>query len=275
MSKRKTKFSERFPEDSLHNKITLQEFLKLKDNSDCLTKAINTSEEGKEVLETIKNLKAAVEDRITILATEKLKSEVNHLEKPNTNQPEKIDYVKIYKEFLKIKSFKDIPHQDVSDNSQERDVKAKLFFAKNKKNFYFNVYILDVEGDETVRADLSYEKKKLWDLSYEDCYDRFEGSFNKENCELVIKEAKLDEIDKREFELIIIDLSRAIIKVLEDKYGKEDEFGVGFGVTKSKLFDLFKKSMKDANTDSDSDGYSDEEDFEEDDFEDDDFEDDD
>ena len=53
------------------------------------------------------------------------------------------------------------------------------------------------DGDDNVKASLYYDDKILWEID-EDC-----SHYNNENCEMLIRVAQLNEIDKREFEFII------------------------------------------------------------------------
>lgn len=57
----------------------------------------------------------------------------------------------------------------------------------------------------------------------------------------MIKELKLDQFDKREFEIIIFDITMGILTLLEEKHGDDDEFDLGFGVDKKTLQEAFQK----------------------------------
>lgn len=256
MPKKKIKFSERFPEDSLNRKISLQHFLMLKDYKKDFTKEITSIEQGNEVIKTIQSLKEAVNDQITILKTQQIKSNLEE-QKTNKNESEKTDYIEIYKEFLKIKNFKDFPNQEINYNMQERDVKAKLLFSKSKKIFEFKVFIRDTEGDQSISADLSYNGKTLWEY---DSQENEEGSFYEENCKSFIEDANLNEIDNRKFQFIVIDVSLSILEVLADKYGEKDDYGMGWGVDEEILQTIFKIEEKSRSKRTRKDTETDEED---------------
>lgn len=250
MSNNKKKFSEKFPEDLFTSKISLQEFIKLKDNKDEFLKEIKTINEGNDVLDNLKEIKKAVQNRVLDLKTEQALAKIarkdfnnkkikkkNNRKKNNNNEID--DYENLYKHYFKVKKFRDIPNQDHSDNSCERDVDALLICLKDKNlKIHFLSRILDTEGDQTIDASLYFQNELVW--QFEKNGD-FKASFDRKNCELLIKELKLDQIDKRDFDKIIIDVSMGILILLEENHGDEDEFDLGFGINRETLQETFKK----------------------------------
>ena len=100
-------------------------------------------------------------------------------------------------------------------------------------------YIND-EGMENVSGWLSFNDSE--DLWLVDEYEE-DGEWSKENSKILIKLSEFEEIEKDVSDIeknFIKNLTMAIVSFLIEKYGKSDEYVLGFGISEDFLEKILK-----------------------------------
>jgi hypothetical protein len=191
---------------------------------DTILSSIKTSDDARKLQTQLSDLSQKLE--------QKLKNLLIDENKQNLTMMHDIDYIQFYLDQIKMIYYSDIPKQNLSLNEQERLVDAKFQIGNSNQIIQLFIHNMYKDGDEDVNATLSYlidnTKNIIW-LIEDDVV------FNKNIGENLLTNSGLRQVDKRETKFCIKDMSIAILDILEDKYGEEDEYGMDYGITDQML----------------------------------------
>lgn len=200
--------------------------------------------QAENVISKLEILKQEAENKLKIIRKqefiEKIKIQNTKIDgKNNSNSIEKKDIISFYKSQLKLITYKDDTRPE-DYHRLTRSTNAKFEFTNKKIKIELDITYINDEGMENVSGCLSFNDSE--DLWFVEEYEE-DGEWSKENSKILIKLSEFEEIEKDVSDIeknFIKNLIMAIVSFLIEKYGKSDEYGLGFGISEDFLEKILK-----------------------------------
>jgi hypothetical protein len=269
MSNIKTHTTQTFKEDKFNNKINYLDLKKL--DTKIFVDLIPNKQEAIEILKKLKNIKMLIKDKILSFINKSINKHSNKHQENLDNEynvcrkienPNKISFVELYKKHLKLKDYKDIsPINFLSSkiNIKIRSAIAKFQISKEiliikientkekSSNSLFLLLDHEIKDKDNGKNNIdNYKDKDISEgenktgiiLSYHTQNDE-QDLFNISQAKNLLNSISLEIIDNREISLIMKDLTIAMVKILENKFGKTNKNRIGFGITNRILNEIY------------------------------------
>lgn len=183
----------------------------------------------------------------------------------------KTGFVQLYKRHLKLKDFKDISPVNILTNQNSKTRAVIAVFSISRENLTLRIENILEEGrkhifvllkheivneenkkNEEQKEEINYnketglqrkekeeqEKSSGIIFSYDTQNDE-EDIFNITQAKNLMNSINLEIMDSRDIAFIMKDLTIAMVRVIEEKFGKRDKNGVDLGITHRILHDIF------------------------------------
>ncbi len=232
---------------------------------------IPNKQEAIEILKKLKNIKMLIKDKILSFINKSINKHSNKHQENLDNEynvcrkienPNKISFVELYKKHLKLKDYKDIsPINFLSSkiNIKIRSAIAKFQISKEiliikientkekSSNSLFLLLDHEIKDKDNGKNNIdNYKDKDISEgenktgiiLSYHTQNDE-QDLFNISQAKNLLNSISLEIIDNREISLIMKDLTIAMVKILENKFGKTNKNRIGFGITNRILNEIY------------------------------------
>lgn len=266
------KNSHPYQEDMNNKKISYLDFKKINQNIFC--DEIPNEEAANELLNKLKDLKKAIKERKQLLHNKSLsegienqnnikeKQEKTNIQLNHRVDPNKTSFIQLYKKHLRLKDYKDISPINILTNSNNKSRCIIGIFTISKENLTLRIDNKLEDGRKNMNLLLKHEiikeenkknkeqKEKEANTQEEDrnsgiifTYDTQnddEDIFNITQAKHLINTINLEIMDSRDIALIMKDVTIAMVRIIEEKFGKRDKNGLDLGITHRILNEIFK-----------------------------------